>query len=393
MSALANEPARTPDFRPWRHLPLVGVVALAYAAEVLFQPDVFSSFTPGAIAEAVFWGFAESFAAGSAIALAVTAIEWRAAHGASLYVLQIVGGVLLASAIGIGTWGVFVFRENVLEALPYLAGQSARFTVIGILLALVDGFRRRAQKAASLTRELAAAQSATAAQIELTQLRLLEAQIEPHFLFNTIATLRRTWHVDPELGRRMHANVIAYLAATLPQMRAPLGTLGEEFELTRAYLELFAVRMGGRLRFTIDLPERLAPLPFPRMIVLTLVENAIKHGLAPAADGGSVCVRADTEGSRLLVRVTDDGVGFGAANTGGTGIGLVNVRARLRTQFGTDALLEIGPGESAGVEAVVRLPLVHGARLAATPETAPEPGAVNVATAPPAAFRVGALCS
>ena len=105
-------------------------------------------------------------------------------------------------------------------------------------------------------------------------------------------------------------------------MRAPLGTLGEEFELTRAYLELFAVRMGARLRFTIELPERLACVPFPRMVVLTLVD-AIKHGLAPAADGGSVCVRADTEGSRLLVSVTDDGVGFGAANTGGTGIGLV----------------------------------------------------------------------
>jgi signal transduction histidine kinase len=392
MSALANEPARTSDFRPWRHLPLVGVVALAYAAEVLFQPEVFSSFTPAAIAESVLWGFAESFAAGLPIALAVTAIEWRAARGAPLYTLQIVAGVLLASALGIGTWGLFVFRQNFPEALPYLAGQSARFTVIGILLALVDGFRRRAHQAVSLTRELAAAQSATAAQIELTQLRLLEAQVEPHFLFNTIATLRRTWHVDRGLGARMHANVIAYLSATLPQMRAPLGTLGEEFELSRAYLELFAVRMGGRLRFTLDLPDRLASVPFPRMIVLTLVENAIKHGLAPAADGGSICVRADTEGSRLFVRVSDDGVGFGMANTGGTGIGLVNVRARLRTQFGKDARLEIGPGERAGVEAVVRLPLCADASLAAGLPKAPEPDAGGAAVSP-VAFRGGALCS
>jgi LytS/YehU family sensor histidine kinase len=151
-----------------------------------------------------------------------------------------------------------------------------------------------------------------------------------------------------------------YLAATLPQMRSPIGTLGEEIELARAYLELFALRMGERLSFSIALPAELAPLPFPRMVVLTLVENAIKHGLAPADDGGSITVSAGVADGKLLVSVADDGVGFGQADTGGTGIGLANIRARLLTQYGRAARLELGEGAAGGVEAIVRLPLSRG---------------------------------
>ena len=361
-------------------LGLAALVALGDATEVVFQPDVFAQFTPAAIAQAMSWQFFECFTVGCTIVAAVALIERRAPRRAWLYTLELVLGIGAASVVGIAVWGAVVFGQDVVHTVPYLAGKAVSFALIGVFLALVDGFRKRVRRATALNRELQTAQAALEAQTELTTLRLLEAQIEPHFLFNTIATLRRTWRVDPVLGERMHANVMRYLAATLPQMRSPVGTLGEEIELARAYLELFALRMGDRLRFSISLPAELAPLSFPRMVVLTLVENAIKHGLAPADDGGSIAVSARIEDRQLLVSVVDDGVGFGVADTGGTGIGLVNIRARLLTQYGRGARLGLGAGAQGGVEAVVRLPLeADGASdrtmSAPRPRSRPEPAA------------------
>jgi sensor histidine kinase YesM len=155
----------------------------------------------------------------------------------------------------------------------------------------------------------------------------------------------------------MHDNVICYLAAALPQMRSPIGTLGEEIELARAYLELFSIRMGKRLSFSIDACDSALAEAFPRMVVLTLVENAIKHGLAPAENGGHVAIAAKLHDTRLCVSVIDDGVGFGAAATSGTGIGLANIRARLLTAYGRSAQLDVGSGPVSGVVATISLPL------------------------------------
>jgi sensor histidine kinase YesM len=224
------------------------------------------------------------------------------------------------------------------------------------------------------------AQAALQAQTELAQMQLLEAQIEPHFLFNTIANLRRTWSVDPALGLRMHDNLLRYLRAALPQMRSALGTLGEEADLVRAYLELFSLRMGARLAFAIEVPEALAAHPFPRMMLITLVENAIKHGLMPSDGGGTVRLVALTEGGQLVVSVSDDGVGFGAADTGGTGVGLANIRARLATQYLGAARLVVesgAPGLPRGVCASIRLPLA----AAPAPDAAAAPHSAEGAAA------------
>jgi LytS/YehU family sensor histidine kinase len=251
-----------------------------------------------------------------------------------------------------------------------------RWAVLGSFLALVDSFRRRRLLAAARAREMVMAQAALRAQTELAQMQLLEAQIEPHFLFNTIANLRRTWAVDPALGLRMHDNLLHYLRAALPQMRAAVGTLGEEAGLVRAYLELFSLRMGARLAFAIDVPEALAAHAFPRMMLITLVENAIKHGLVPSDTGGTVRVDARAEGRHLTVSVTDDGVGFGAADTGGTGVGLANIRARLATQYAGEARLAVESGglvsAPRGVRVSIRIPLAaaptQGAGAAARPQ-------------------------
>jgi LytS/YehU family sensor histidine kinase len=249
--------------------------------------------------------------------------------------------------------------------LPFALGETLRWAVLGGFLALLDSFRRRRLQSGARARETGVARAALRAQTELAQMQLLEAQIEPHFLFNTIANLRRTWNVDPELGLRMHDNLLRYLRAALPQMRAALGTLGEEAELVRAYLELFSLRMGARLAFAIEVPEALGAQAFPRMMLITLTENALKHGLMPSDSGGTVRVEAQVEAGRLVVSVSDDGVGFGAADTGGTGVSLANIRARLATQYPGAASLVVESGTAGplpqGVRATIRLPLAGAA--------------------------------
>lgn len=337
-------------------LATLSAFAAGYATELMFQPDLLENYSVASIAEAFVRRLAECLCVALAIFVAVAVVESRPPRRASLYSIALVGAATVGSAVGCALWGVMTFGAGLTEALDFLASETTRFAVLGSFLTIVDGFSRRVRKARAAARELQAANAALEAQTELAKLRLLEAQIEPHFLFNTMANLRRTWRVDPGLGLRMHDNVIRYLSAALPQMRSPLGTLGEEIELTRAYLELFAIRMGDRLTYSIEASTAAASEGFPRMVLLTLVENAIKHGLAPAENGGHVAIVATVDKSHLRVSVVDDGVGFGAAATGGTGIGLANIRARLLTAYGRAARLEVGSGPASGVEATISLP-------------------------------------
>ena len=149
------------------------------------------------------------------------------------------------------------------------------------------------------------------------RLRSLQAQIEPHFLFNTFAHIQRLYQVSPPQGRVMLRNLIDYLRSALPQMREPDSTLGRELALTRAYQSLQQIRMGERLRVEIDVPEPLLDARLPPMMLVTLAENAIKHGLGPKREGGTLRIGARLSGGQLEVEVTDDGVGL----TIGTGTG------------------------------------------------------------------------
>ena len=171
------------------------------------------------------------------------------------------------------------------------------------------------------------------------RLRSLQAQIEPHFLFNTLAHIQRLAEVQPARGRAMLRDLIDYLRTALPQMREADSTLGRELALARAYLNVQRIRMGERLRVDIDVPERLADARLPPMMLVTLVENAIKHGVGPKREGGTVRIAAQERDGHLEVAVSDDGVGLRIG--AGAGLGLANTRARLGTQFGAAASLEI----------------------------------------------------
>ncbi len=208
-----------------------------------------------------------------------------------------------------------------------------------LAVAKVMGGRRRVAEHEAASSRLEASCARLAKEVTEARLAMLQAQIEPHFLFNTLASVDHLITIDPAAASRMQKHLIQYLRASLPQMREASSTLAREAELARAYLSILRVRMEERLAFTFDIPAEVANLPFPPMMLPTLVENAIKHGLEPKPEGGRVEVKARREGAMLKVSVTDSGVGF--AETPGKGLGLANIRERLALLFGDRAQLEI----------------------------------------------------
>jgi LytS/YehU family sensor histidine kinase len=186
------------------------------------------------------------------------------------------------------------------------------------------------------------------------RLRVLLAQIEPHFLFNSLANLRRLLRIDSDAGQAMLADLMRYLEVALPRMRAEHSTLGREAELVRAFLAVHQVRMGARLQVEVDVPAPLEPVPMPPMMLLTLVENALKHGLNPLPEGGTIRVAASTGEGKLTVSVTDTGRGLVPGSGGGTG--LANIRGRLRAAYGAAASLSLQLNQPRGVVATIELP-------------------------------------
>jgi sensor histidine kinase YesM len=183
----------------------------------------------------------------------------------------------------------------------------------------------------------------------------LQAQVEPHFLFNTLALIGQLIETDPPQAARIHQNLIDYLRATLPQMRAKgSGTLARQIEMSRAYLAIMQARMRTRLAVSIDVPEEMLSATFPVMMLQILIENAIKHGLEPKIDGGRIDIRASVDGQMLQVDVIDDGIGFN--HFAGDGLGLANVRERLRIQYGNRAQLVIEAPLTGGTRASIRVP-------------------------------------
>lgn len=187
------------------------------------------------------------------------------------------------------------------------------------------------------------------------QLRMLQAQIEPHFLFNTLANLSVLIRSDPERAERLLADLIAWLRATLQRTRQAESTLGDEIELLQRYLDIVGLRFGERLRVVFEVPESLRSRPFPLLLLQPLVENAITHGIEPNVGGGEVRIKADQENGRLRLVVSDTGAGL-REGIGGSGFGLENVRQRLVALFGDAASLDVRGNPQGGVAATLEIP-------------------------------------
>lgn len=193
------------------------------------------------------------------------------------------------------------------------------------------------------------------------RLKLLQGQIEPHFLFNTLANVVGLIDADPSRARQMLESFIDYLRGSLGGLRNPDHTLGQEMALVDAYLRVLALRMDDRLRVRIEVPPALHGLRLPPVLVQPLVENAIQHGLEPKVEGGEVVVRAEVSGSTLRIEVLDDGLGLRdstapARRNGGAGAALANIRERLQAAYGSAASLQVENRPEGGVHASLLLP-------------------------------------
>lgn len=266
--------------------------------------------------------------------------DWRAAACVSLLLLAgLMLGNLLGSALLALVFPVTEFfasstlrrQLRVLQLLPFLA--------------IVAGLFWRGR----LQRQAMQAQAAEA------QLRLLQAQIEPHFLFNTLANIESLFEADPPRARAMLEAFSDHLRAGMGQLRVQETTLGAELDMAANYLRLLQIRMGPRLRFAVEAGQDARAALLPPLLLQPLVENAIRHGLEPKVEGGEVRIVAAVDDGRLRIRVLDDGLGGGAPSAvQGAGMALANIRARLRHRYGERASLTLL--HAAGTDATIELP-------------------------------------
>ncbi len=337
----------------------------------------------------------------TAIGLALTAFVWVFSGGRVDVGRMLWMNLLTAHCIGFAIFGLigsagYLIGGKKIDAWPgvkrgwffsllALAGVAVGYAIAFALIAIIDErftlrwvsgwfvagalmvwavlsllfwrfYSDRAKLAEAESRHVA--ERARAEQLERhaldAQLRSLQAQIEPHFLFNTLANVVSLIDGKPADARRMLERLIELLRASLSASRAQHTTLGQEIDLVRTYLDILAIRMAGRLRYEIDVEPSLREYPLAPLLLQPLVENAIQHGLEPKIEGGRLRVVARAQGDVTEILIEDDGLGFGATTHGG-GVGLSNLRERLAALFGGAARLTIEDAQP-GTRVRLRLP-------------------------------------
>jgi hypothetical protein len=253
--------------------------------------------------------------------------------------------------VGLAMWGfctLIFFVEGESRANTEYAGMVALIVVACV-------YRSSARSATEKFTQGQIQGAALDADVKRARLQLLRAQIEPHFLFNTLATVRTLARMDRAAAVDMIDHLMRYLSEALPKLRQEECCLSEERQLIDAYLRIHQIRMGSRLSYELQIPQALQNERVPSMLLLTLVENAVKHGINPAIEGGHITVSANHEHGALVLKVSDSGQGMAA--TDGHGMGLANIRRRLMMLYGDDAVLSLARPAARGVTATVSIPL------------------------------------
>ncbi|MBK8724526.1 MAG: histidine kinase [Holophagaceae bacterium] len=276
------------------------------------------------------------------------------------WALQVLG---VALVMPLGTYLIYMLSTGA-GAPPFWQVQDrltgfVSLSAVGLLLAPWVALAALVRQKDALARHQALAFDLERSEFERqaldARLRLLQAQVEPHFLFNTLANVRELVDTGSPRASAVLGSLIAYLRAAVPRLHAPASTLAQELELARAYLEVMHMRMPDRLQFELEADDEALPLSCPPMTLLTLVENAVRHGIDPSEQGGRIEVRVTVLEGRCHAEVVDTGVGLG--ETGGSGgTGLANLRERLRLAFGPEARLELQALEPHGLRALLVFP-------------------------------------
>ncbi|CUI03834.1 Autolysin sensor kinase [Janthinobacterium sp. CG23_2] len=266
--------------------------------------------------------------------------------------LCVVAGLLLGNALlrGINPLRYLSGAASLAPLLPF-----ALFAALIMAIVLVSGERRIASETLAARQ---GEQIASAAQLLAeARLRALQAQIEPHFLYNTLANVVGLIDTHPAQARHMLERFIDYLRASLAASRADQATLGAELDLVAAYLDVLGVRMGARLSYRIE-ADGCRDIAMPPMLLQPVVENAVSHGLEPKVEGGQIVIRAACRDAQLCIEVSDTGAGLGnAPPKPGGGVGLSNLRSRLRSVYGPGAQVQLLENEPCGITVRLLLPL------------------------------------
>ena len=266
---------------------------------------------------------------------------WKVVLPTALFAVALGGAAGAAIALA-PHWDWLLNRTR--AGFEWALGAAFCAFLVGLSLVTCE-VRRREQLAADARRQ----------QLE-ARLRTLTAQIEPHFLMNTLANLRYLIKADSHGAADMLDHLADFLEGALERSRAPNSTLGQELALVESYLSIMKIRMGQRLRFETDVPDDLRGLPLPPLLLQTLVENAVKHGIEPSDSAGVVSITARREKDAVVVAVADDGVGIEAGAEASGGLGLRNTRERLETFFAGKATLEIARRVPSGTAVTITFP-------------------------------------
>ncbi len=277
---------------------------------------------------------------------------------------------LLLMVLGAITGGL-VARVSMADSLASLWSDFARIApqlliaglvagmVYAVLMVSVVQYRRMQLQRSNESLQRQAQQERMGRQLADARLKLMQAQVEPHFLFNTLATVQQLAEGKAPEAARMTAQLITFLRGGLASLREDGSTLGREFKSIEAYLGIMQTRMGDRLQFDVRLAEEIRDVPVPPAMLISLVENAIKHGLEPRPEGGHLEVSASCESGRVRIAVVDTGLGPNKLNSGG-GVGLDNIRQRLRVLYSDRARLTVAPNAPHGFIATIDLPMNDG---------------------------------
>ncbi|ATQ77688.1 hypothetical protein CR152_26655 [Massilia violaceinigra] len=275
---------------------------------------------------------------------------------------MVVGLLVVLSGVVLIIIAVYLYLFPAVTGRPVqLAGQymdAYRALMVSIFIYgwLLMRDYANAQAARALSLQLKT--DALATDVDRSELAMLEAQIEPHFLFNTLAHVKRLYRMDDAAADEVLKNLIAYFERALPALRKADWSVGDEIELVVLYLNLIEQRSGGRLRYKVSVSPPSTTRQLPALTIATLVENAVRHGVGPKAGSGMILIAVTLTGRELSIVVSDDGVGLRLSS--GNGLGLATVRARLRGTFGAGASLLVAPGTSGGVCATIRIAIGSG---------------------------------
>ncbi len=274
--------------------------------------------------------------------------------GMSVAVLSVIAGAFASATL----LKLFVPDTPAVRSIFEAAALTTAFSTALLTLAFWTSLKLEISTRLAVNRERAMTQrEALQKQIVLGKLQVLQAQVEPHFLYNTLAHVQQLISAQPNKASELLENLINYLRASLPRLREKTAIFGNELELVRAYLGVMQVRMGDRFSVKIDVDDSLFALPFPPLLLMPLVENAIKHGIELKPGPVTICVAASRSGKTVSIVISDDGVGFQAPS--GEGVGLANVRDRLKALFGSAASLALSENDVGGVS--VEITIAHEA--------------------------------